>query len=178
VLQAVGVPTEKIAILAEAPAWYHAGRSGLLKLGPTVLARFGEIHPRVLRQLNASGPVVACEVFVDAVPLQPEAGAAARPPLALSPLQPVERDFAFVVDADVRAETIVRAARSADRALITDVRVFDVFEGGALSAGKKSIAITVVLQPAERTLTDAEIDSLAGRIVEQVKKATGGVLRG
>ena len=176
VLQAVGVPTE-LAIVAEAPAWYHAGRSGLLKLGPTVLARFGEIHPRVLRQLNASGPVVACEVFVDAVPLQPEA-AAARPPLALSPLQPVERDFAFVVDADVRAERIVRAARAADRALITDVRVFDVFEGGALGAGKKSIAITVVLQPAERTLTDVEIDSLAGRIVQQVKKATGGVLRG
>ena len=97
-LQAVGVPTEKLAIVAEAPAWYH-GRSGLLKLGPTVLARFGEIHPRVLRQLNASGPV-ACEVFVDAVPLQPEAAAARTAPGAVA-LQPVERDFAFVVDADV-----------------------------------------------------------------------------
>jgi phenylalanyl-tRNA synthetase beta chain len=176
VLRAVGARTEKLTVTTDAPTWYHPGRSGVLQVGSTVLARFGEMHPRVLRQLDVSAPVVACEVFVDAVPLKAE-GAAARPPLSLSPLQPVERDFAFIVDAGVRAETIVRAARRADRALIADVRVFDVFEGGAFGAGKKSIAITVVLQPAERTLTDPEIESLAGRIVEQVRKATGGVLR-
>jgi phenylalanyl-tRNA synthetase beta chain len=177
VLEAIGARIEKLTVAAEAPSWYHPGRSGILRFGSTILARFGEIHPRVLRRLDASGPVVAFEVFVDAVPSKAHAGAA-RPPLSLSPLQPVERDFAFVVDAGVRAETVVRAARAADRALITDVRVFDVFEDGALGAGKKSIGITVVLQPAERTLTDQDIESLAGRIVEQVGKATGGVLRG
>jgi phenylalanyl-tRNA synthetase beta chain len=177
VLEAVGARIEKLTVVAEAPSWYHPGRSGVLRFGSTILARFGEMHPRVLRRLDASGPVVAFEAFVDAVPSKARAGAA-RPPLSLSPLQPVERDFAFVVDAGVRAEMVVRAARAADRALITDVRVFDVFEGGALGAGKKSIGITVVLQPAERTLTDQDIESLAGRIIEQVGKATGGVLRG
>jgi phenylalanyl-tRNA synthetase beta chain len=177
VLEAAGTRIEKLTVAAEAPGWYHPGRSGVLKLGPEpALARFGEIHPRVLKQLGASGPIVGCEVFVDAVPPKAEAGAG-RPPLALSTLQPVERDFAFVVDAAVPAEALVRAARAADRALIGDVRVFDVFEGGALGSGKKSIAITVVLQPSERTLTDAEIEELAGRVVEQVERATGGVLR-
>jgi len=148
-----------------------------LKLGPKqVLARFGEIHPRVLKQLGATEPVVGCEVSVDAVPLKSETSAA-RPPLALSTLHPVERDFAFVVDAAVPAEALVRAARAADRTLIGDARVFDVFEGEALGSGRKSIAITVVLQPSERTLTDAEIEELASRVVEQVEKATSGVLR-
>ena len=149
----------------------------MVKLGPKqVLARFGEIHPRVLKDVDATGPMVACEVFVDAMAVKYEA-TGARPPLALSALQPVERDFAFVVDANVHAEAVVRAARASDRALITDVRVFDVFEGGALGVGRKSIAITVVFQPAERTMTDAEIEAVAGQIVRQVEKATGGMLR-
>jgi phenylalanyl-tRNA synthetase beta chain len=177
VLEAAGIRSEKLTVAAEAPGWYHPGRSGVLKLGPErVLASFGEIHPRVLEQLDATGPVVGCEVFVDAFPVKAEAGAR-RPPLILSPLQPVERDFAFVVGTDVPAEAVVRAAHSADRALIDDVRVFDVFEGGGLGAGSKSVAITVVFQPTERTLTDPEIENLADRIAEQVKKATGGVLR-
>jgi phenylalanyl-tRNA synthetase beta chain len=177
VLEAAGARIDELGVAAEAPGWYHPGRSGVLKLGPKhALARFGEIHPRVLEQLGATGPVVGCEVFVDAVPPKAETGAA-RPPLELPTLQPVERDFAFVVEGDVPAEAVVRAARGADRALITDVRVFDVFEGGALGSGRKSIAITVVLQPSERTLTDAEIEALAGRVVERVEKATGGVLR-
>ena len=166
-LEAAGMRRDRLAVAAEAPGWYHPGRSGVLKLGPTVLARFGEIHPRVLDRLEA--------VFVDAAP--PAGASAARPPLRLSALQPVERDFAFVVDPAVHAEALVRAARAADRTLIADVRVFDVFEGGGLGAGKKSIAITVVLQPSERTLTDAEIEDMAGRIVAEVEGATGGVLR-
>lgn len=176
-LDALGVRTDKLTVGTEAPAWYHPGRSGILKLGPTqVMARFGEIHPRVLRSLDAAGPIVACEVFLDdAPPLKTESSA--RPALALLPLQPVERDFAFVVDDSVAADQVVRAARSADRALITEVRVFDVFEGGALGAGRKSIAIGVTLQPTEKTLTDAEIESLAQRIIASVTKATGGALR-
>ena len=176
-LEAAGARIAKLGVALEAPGWYHPGRSGVLKLAPKqVLARFGEIHPHVLDQLDATGPVVGCEVFLDAVPMKAEARAD-RPPLALPTLQPVERDFAFVVDSEVTAETLVRAARAAERALITDVRVFDVFQGGGLAVGKKSIAITVVLQPSERTLTDAEIEELSGRIIERVETATGGVLR-
>jgi phenylalanyl-tRNA synthetase beta chain len=177
VLQAARIRSEELTVTAEAPAWYRPGRSGVLKLGPKkVLARFGEIHPRILEQLDAMGPIVGCEVFVDALPVRAEAGAS-RPPLALSPLQPVERDFAFVIGTDVPAEAVMRAAHSADRALIHDVRVFDVYEGGGLGAGNKSVAITVVVQPTDRTLTDPEIENLAGRIAERVHKATGGVLR-
>ena len=177
VLDALGVRTEKLATATEAPAWYHPGRSASLKLGQQVLARFGEIHPRVLRTLDAPGPVVACEILLDALPASPVKGTA-RPPLVLAALQPVERDFAFVVDRNVAAEALVRAARAADRALITDVRVFDIFEGGALGDGRKSIALGVTLQPAGKTLTDAEIEAVSARIIAQVGKATGGTLRG
>jgi phenylalanyl-tRNA synthetase beta chain len=175
VLDELGVRTEKLAVAA-APAWYHPGRSGSLKLGSVVLAYFGEVHPRALRVLATEPPVVACEVFVDAVPHRARGAGTAKPHLLLTSLQPVERDFAFVVASDVPAQSVVRAALSADR-LITHVSVFDVFEGGALGAGNKSIAITVVLQPVERTLTDAEIESVACRIIQQVHAATGGTLR-
>lgn len=176
VLEALGLRIEKVVVAADAPAWYHPGRSGTLKLGAQVLARFGEIHPRVLRTLDVAGPVVACEIFLDMLPVK-EAAGTARPALVLPALQPVERDFAFVVDYAVAAKTLVRAARAAERALITDVRVFDVFEGGALGNGRKSIAIGVTLQPTDKTLTDAEIEAVSARIVAQVTKATGGTLR-
>ena len=177
VLDALGVRTEKLATAADAPAWYHPGRSACLKLGQQVLARFGEIHPRVLRTLDAAGPVVACEILLDALPAAPAKGTA-RPPLVLAALQPVERDFAFVVDRGVAAEALVRAARAADRTLITDVRVFDVFEGGALGESRKSIALSITLQPAGKTLTDADIEAASARIIAQVGKATGASLRG
>ncbi|MBK8209509.1 MAG: phenylalanine--tRNA ligase subunit beta [Rhodospirillales bacterium] len=177
VLEALGLRIEKVVVATDAPAWYHPGRSGILKLGPQPLAHFGEIHPRVLRTLDVAGPVVACEIFLDALPVK-EAAGTARPALVLPALQPVERDFAFVVDRAVAAETVVRAARAAERALITEVRVFDVFEGGAVGEGRKSIAIGVTLQPTERTLTDADIEAVSARIVAQVAKATGGTLRG
>jgi phenylalanyl-tRNA synthetase beta chain len=177
VLDAVGVRTEKLTVAAEAPAWYHPGRSGVLRFGPKqVLAWFGEIHPRVLRHLDADGPIIGCEIFLDRVSVKEETGAA-RPPLRLSPLQPLERDFAFVVDRAVTADGILRAARGAEPALIVDARVFDVFEGGAVGDGRKSVAVTVVLQPAEKTLTDAEIEAAGGRIVAAVAKATGATLR-
>ncbi|HYN37655.1 MAG TPA: phenylalanine--tRNA ligase subunit beta [Rhodospirillales bacterium] len=177
VLDALGIRIEKLVVAAGAPAWYHPGRSGVVKLGAQVLARFGEIHPRALRKLDVGGPVVACEVLLDALVVKDTAGTA-RPALALSALQPVERDFAFVVDRSVAAETVVRAARAAERTLIGEVRVFDVFEGGALGDGRKSIAISVTLQPTDKTLTDVEIETVAARIVAQVTKATGGTLRG
>lgn len=178
-LEALGVPVEKVVIdAAAAPGWYHPGRSGVVRLGPkAVLAVFGEIHPKVLRRMGAKPPVVAFELFFAALPpVKPQAGKA-RPPLKLAALQPVERDFAFVLDAAVPAEAIVRAARGAEKALIRDVRVFDVFSGGALPEGKKSLAISVVLQPQEQTLTDAEIEAAGSRIIAAVEAATGGRLR-
>ena len=163
---------------ADAPAWYHPGRSGVLRLGPKVLAHFGELHPRVLATLDVAGPLVGCEVFLEAIPEPRRRPTRARPPLEPSPFQPVVRDFAFVVDEAVRADDLVRAARGAEKALIADVAVFDAYRGPELGADKKSLAVAVTLQPKERTLTDAEIDAAAQKIVAAVEKATGGVLRG
>jgi phenylalanyl-tRNA synthetase beta chain len=180
VLGALGVPVEKVSLdPAGAPEWYHPGRSAAVRLGPkTTLAIFGEVHPKVLRRLGAKPPVVAFEVFFAQLPPLRGQQGKARPPLKLSALQAVERDFAFVVDASVPAEAVVRAARGAEKTLIRDVRVFDVFEGGALPEGKKSLAVTVILQPQEQTLTDAEIEAVGKRIIAAVEGATGGRLRG
>jgi phenylalanyl-tRNA synthetase beta chain len=159
-----------------APAWYHPGRSGTLALGPKVLAYFGELHPKVLAALDVKGPAVAFEVFLDAIP-EPKSKGKARPPFAPSPFQPVERDFAFLLDATVSADEVIKAAKSAERALIERVDVFDLYEGKGVPEGKKSLAIAVRLQPTDRTLTDAEIDAVAQKIVAAVTKATGGTLR-
>ena len=175
-LQAAGAPTDKVQITADAPDWYHPGRSGSLRLGPTVLAWFGEMHPGAMAALGVKGPATGFEMFVDAVPL-PRAKSAMRACLALSPFQPVRRDFAFVVDDGVSADAVLRAAKAADKALITTVTVFDVYKGEGVAAGKKSLAIAVMLAPVKATLTDAEIDAAAARIVASVTKKTGGALR-
>jgi phenylalanyl-tRNA synthetase beta chain len=180
-LAAIGAPGS-LMIQRRAAAWFHPGRSGVLTLGPkTVLASFGELHPRVLQALDVKGPAVAFTLELEALPF-PTARAATRPPLVASDLQPVERDFAFVLDARVEAEAVLKAARSADKALIEAVSVFDVFAGPKAEAqmgpGKKSMAIAVRLQPTAATLTDAEIEAVSARVVEAVAKATGGQLRG
>jgi phenylalanyl-tRNA synthetase beta chain len=175
-LAAAGAPADSIQTSADPPAWYHPGRAGVLRLGPTVLGHFGELHPDLLEAFDVKGPVAAFEVFLDAIPAS--RGGRARPPLRLSVFQPVERDFAFIVDATVPAETLLRAARGVDRKLVTDIRLFDVYEGAGLPAGKKSLAIAVTLQPQDATLTDAEIEAFSKRLVAAVEKATGGVLRG
>ena len=177
-LAALGAPMEKLRCTADAPAWYHPGRAGTLRLGPHALAHFGEAHPRVLRLMDLGGAVAVFEIFLAAVPEPKARRTKGRPLLAPSPFQPVRRDFAFVVDAGVAAETLVRAARGAERALITDVQVFDVYTGKGVAAGRKSLAIAVTLQPRERTLTEAEIDRVGEKIVAAVGKATGGTLRG
>ena len=178
VLGALGAPVDKLQVFTDVAAYYHPGRAGELRLGPkNTLARFGEINPRVLAALDVKGPVVAFEIFPDAVPM-PKAKTAARAMLTLSALQPLERGFAFVVDTDVPAAKVVQAARGAEKTLIEDIRVFDVFEGPSLGEGRKSLAITVVLQPTEKTLTDEDIEAVSQKIVVAVEKATGGVLRG
>jgi phenylalanyl-tRNA synthetase beta chain len=181
VLHALGAPVDKLQVAREAPGWFHPGRSAVLKLGPKlVLAEFGELHPRVLQAVDARGAGVAMTVSLDRLPAGRAKGTA-RPALALSNFQAVERDFAFVVDEGVEAEAILRAARGADKALIESVDVFDVFAGRRaaeqLGQGRKSVAITVRLQPREATLTDERIEAVGRKIVEAVGKATGAELR-
>ena len=179
VLAALGLDTAKVQVTRDAPGWYHPGRSGTLRLGPkTVLAYFGELHPATLDALDVAAPVVAFEVFLDALPPE-KRKSRAKALFAQSDLLPVRRDFAFVLDASVNAGDVVRAALSADKVLIAGVSVFDVFEGGALAAeGKKSVAIEVTLQPATETLTDKDIETVSEKVIAGVKKATGGEIRG
>ena len=178
-LEAAGAPVDKLQIEASAPGWYHPGRSGVIKLGPkTVLGTFGEFHPRTLEILDVSGPLCGFEVYLDAIPESKAKPTRTKPRLDLSAFQAVKRDFAFVVDRTVEAGSLVKAATGADKKLIAGVSVFDVFEGASLGEGKKSVAIEVSIQPTERTLTDEDFEALSGRIVENVKKQTGGVLRG
>ncbi|MFD9899236.1 phenylalanine--tRNA ligase subunit beta [Mesorhizobium sp. NPDC059025] len=178
VLEACGAPVDRLQIETGAPSWYHPGRSGVIKLGPkVVLGHFGEFHPTALEVLDASGPLCGFEVFVDAIPEPKAKPTRTKPKLELSAFQAVKRDFAFVVDKAVEAGTLTRAALAADKKLITGVSVFDVFEGAALGAGKKSIAIEIAIQPVEKTLTDEDFEALARRVVENVAKQTGGVLR-
>ncbi|WP_323766051.1 phenylalanine--tRNA ligase subunit beta [Marinovum sp.] len=177
ILAAMGAPA-KAQIRRDGPGWFHPGRHGVICLGPKkVLGVFGELHPKVLQAMDVKGPAMAFTLFPEAIPLPRKSGAT-RQALELNDLQAVERDFAFVLDADVAALDVVNAAGGADKALISDVRVFDEFIGGSLGEGKKSLAITVRLQPSEKTLTEKDIEAVSAKVVEKVGKATGGVLRG
>ena len=180
VLAALGTPA-RVQITRKVAAWWHPGRSGAISLGPNVMAVFGEVHPKVLAEMGVKGPAVAFTVMVAAVPY-PKVKTPTRAALGISDLQAVDRDFAFVVDAGVESLVAVNAALGADKALITDVRVFDQFTGeraeAQMGAGKKSIALTVRLQPTTATLTDAEIEATSAKIIDKVTKATGGTLRG
>jgi len=160
-------------VKAGAPGWYHPGRSGTLALGPKVLAVFGELHPKIVAAFDLTGPVAAFELILEAIP----DSKAKKTSFAPSPYQAVERDFAFVVDSKMAADDLVKAAKGAERALIETVTIFDVYEGKGVADGKKSLAISVRLQPKDKTLTDAEIEAVGQKIVAAVAKATGGVLR-
>jgi phenylalanyl-tRNA synthetase beta chain len=178
VIEACGLPMSNIQIEQGGPAWYHPGRSGTIKMGPkVVLGYFGEFHPKTLSALDVSGALCGFEVYLDAMPEPKKKATRTKPGLELSPFQAVKRDFAFVVGSDVEAGAIVKAATTADRKLITGVNVFDVFEGASLGEGKKSIAIEVLIQPVDKTLTDEDFEALTGKIVANVEKTTGGVLR-
>ena len=180
VLAALGAPA-RAQINRKVPAWFHPGRAGTIALGPNTLATYGEIHPKIVAEMSLKGPVVGFTVYPANVP-QPKTKTTTRPALVLSDLQAVERDFAFVVDTGVEALTALNAAQGADKALIESVRLFDQFTGEKaetqMGAGKKSIALTVRLQPTTATLTDKEIDAVSAKIIEKVSKATGGTLRG
>jgi len=179
VLSAAGAPMQALQVVPGGPNWLHPGRSGTIQIGPqNVLGYFGELHPRALDALGAEGSVIAFEVILDRIPDAKQRPTRAKPALELSPFQPVSRDFAFIVERGVKADDIVRAAQGADRKLITDVTVFDVYEGKGIDEGKKSIAIAVTIQPREKTLTDQEIEAVAAKVVAEVTRKTGGTLRG
>ncbi len=179
VLAALGAPA-RTQITRKLAPWWHPGRAGVISLGPNTLATYGELHPRILQAFDIKGPAVAFTVLVANVPL-PKVKTPLRPALALSDLQAVERDFAFVVDKGVEALTAINAATGADKALIESVRLFDQFTGdkaeSQMGAGKKSIALSVRLQPSDKTLTEAEIEAVSAKIIDKVSKATGGSLR-
>jgi phenylalanyl-tRNA synthetase beta chain len=177
VLAAAGAPMQGLQVTPGGPSWLHPGRSGTIQIGPNVLGHFGEMHPAALDALGAKGPMVAFETLLDRIPEPKAKPTRAKGALELSPFQPVERDFAFIVDRAVRAGDIVRAAQGVDRKLITAITVFDVYEGPGIDPDKKSVAIAVTLTPRDKTMTDQEIDAVAAKIVAEVGGRTGGVLR-
>ncbi len=174
-LAALGVPMEALSVTADAPGHYHPGRSGMVRQGPrTVLGWFGELHPRVREAVGLEGPAAGFEALLDAVP-DPKRRKKGVPELPA--FQAVRRDFAFLVDEATPAEAVLRAARGAERTLVAGVSLFDRYAGDKVEAGRVSVAIEVIFQPRERTLTDAEIEAASARVVAAVGKATGGVLR-
>ena len=170
-------PFENAQVVAEAPEYYHPGRSGALRLGKNVIAYFGEIHPQILRLFGIKQRVTAFEVYLDNIPLPRAGHDKARKKLELSQFQPVDKDLAFIVDKTVKAVDVIVAARNADRTYISDVRVFDVYEGQNLPEGKKSLALSVTFQPKEATFSDKDIEVLMNKVIVEVGKKTGGILR-
>jgi phenylalanyl-tRNA synthetase beta chain len=178
-LSALGVPIGGLQLVSGGPSWFHPGRSATIQFGPkNVIGAFGEIHPRTLEAIGAEGPVAGFELLLDDIPSPKLRLTRTKPKLELPEFMPVQRDFAFLVDRSVKAADIVKAAAAGERTLVTEVGVFDVYEGKGIPEDKKSVAISVTLQPREKTLTEAEIDAASGKIVAEVAKKTGASLRG
>jgi phenylalanyl-tRNA synthetase beta chain len=177
-LEAAGAKIDQLQTTADAPQWYHPGRSGVLRLGPKLaLAHFGELHPRILKAMDVEGPIFAFEAFIDLVPAAKARATKTKPALDASELLPVRRDFAFVVDRALPADQLLKAVRGAEKKLVADVTLFDVYEGKGVPEGKKSLAVEVTLQPREKTLTDDEIEAVGRAIIAAAQKAVGAALR-
>ena len=176
-LEAAGAPVDKLQVTADARDHWHPGRSGVLRLGPKVLAEFGEIHPRTLKALDVDGRVLAFEVFLDAIPATKKKALKARPPLELSGLMAVKRDYAFLMDASAPSAELIKAVKGAEKQLITDVALFDVYQGQGVPEGQVSLALEVTIQPTDKTLTDKEIEAISAKIIANAQKA-GASLRG
>jgi len=176
-ISACGGPAGNLQVTRDAPSYYHPGRSGALRLGPNIIAYFGEIHPALLDKMKISDKVVGFELFIEKIPEQKKKGTA-LPLVDLPSFQPVKRDFAFLADKGVEADSFIRAIKSVDRNMIANVEIFDIYTGKGVEEGKKSVAIAVTLQPRDHTLTDAEIEGLSQKIVAVVEQKTGASLRG
>ncbi len=178
VLQSIGQDPNKVQVTRDAPAWFHPGRSGAIRLGPKILLGvFGELHPSILKALDLNTSVVGFELFLNAIP-QPKRKSTSKSALESTDLQTVTRDFAFIMDRDIPAGDVVRAALGSEKKLISNVNVFDIYEGKGVEDGKKSIAIEITLMPKDKTLTEKEIEAVADKVIKQVKKSTGGEIRG
>ena len=178
-LEVLGIPLAGVQVVPGGASWFHPGRSAKLQFGPkTQIGVFGELHPRTLELLDVKGPVVGFEITLDHLPAPKAKPTRMKPKLVLSAFQPVRRDFAFVVDKSVAAGDLVKTAQNVDRVLISDVVVFDLYEGAGLEAGKKSIGLEVTLQPQEKTLTDAEIEAVSSKIVAEMARRYAATLRG
>ena len=178
ILAAAGAPVDNLQVLGDASAAYHPGQSGRLCLGPkNALAEFGALHPRIAKAFDLDGPVVAAEIFLDAIPAKRGQTGHMRSAYAPPALQAVTRDFAFLVPADLPADQLVRAVKGADKAAITGARLFDLFTGQGVPEGQKSLAVEVSLQPQEKSFTEEELQAIGGRIVAAAAKL-GATLRG
>lgn len=178
ILNAIGANIETAQIVAEAPSWYHPGRSGVIRLGPkNILAYFGEIHPAILKNIDVEGPLVAFEIMIGNLPESRSKAGSSRGALKSSDFQAVERDFAFVVDNNINAEQIIKVIKSVDKKLIDNINVFDIYEGPGIAEGKKSIAVNVRMQPTDRTMTDKEIEEIRQQIINTVERKIDATLR-
>lgn len=176
-LEAIGAPVASLQTGTATSDHFHPGRSGTLGLGKNILAQFGEIHPAILEEMDVKGPLVGFEIILDTIPAPKKKGGTEKPLLELSQFQPVNRDFAFIVDDSVAADNLIRAAKTADKKLIASAEIFDVYSGKGVEEGKKSLALTIQIQPTEKTLTDEEIEALSQKVIDNVHDKTGGVLR-
>lgn len=177
VLEACGAPAANARISRDAPEYYHPGRSGTLALGKNVIAQFGEIHPAILDAMDVKGPMVGFEVFLDNIPVARKKGTAKKL-LALSPFQPVCKDFAFVVKNSVAADDVVRAILAADKKRITAADIFDIYDGKGIDDGHKSLAVAVTIQPSDATLSEEDMEGIMNDVIDAVANKCGGVLRG
>ncbi len=178
-LEEMGAPVGSLQTAqGSASSWWHPGRSARLQLGPkAVIAEFGELHPAVLKAMDVDGPVYGFEIWVEAIPEPKKKATKTKGALSLSPLMPLTRDFAFLLDEGKAAGDLVKAVAGADKALIAAARVFDVYQGQGVPQGQKSVAVEVTIQPRDKTLAEAEIEALSAQIVAAAVKA-GGKLRG
>ena len=176
-LSSANIPAEKLQQKIDTPIWYHPGKSACLWLGRDILGSFGELHPSITKAMDAEGPISVFELFFDNLPKIKNKQKSSKPFLELSSFQPVKRDYAFIVDESVLSDDVIQAVRSAERSLIADVSLFDVYRGEGIVKGKKSLALAVILQPVEATMTDQEIEKIGIKIVENVNEKTGGILR-
>lgn len=177
-LESFRLPVDNLIVTRDVPAWYHPGRSGALQLGKHILGYFGELHPLILEQLDVEDVVVGFELFVERLPVPKAKKSTARPVLCVSDYQPVERDFAFVLDEGVAAYDVVKLVRGVEKQLIRSVSLFDVYQGKGIEEGKKSVAFSVILQAMDRTLTDDDIEHVSQKVVDAVTGRLGAVLRG
>ncbi len=178
ILRACGAPAENAQVTRDAPEYFHPGRSGVFRLGKNVLANFGVIHPAITEEMGLKGDAVGFEIFLENIPAARKKNATAKPLLEINPLQALTRDFAFIVKDKVAADDLIKAAKAADKKLITDASIFDVYSGKGVDEGHKSLALSITIQPNDAALNDAQIDDLMQKVIKAVSDKTGGTLRG